>query len=230
MVNVVAIGKGLKTTAEIIGAVTTVVGAAGSLQEAIQPVVESEEGKAAAEKGKRALGGILQKAAEAKGSVGAAVGKVADAKSALDEQRQARKEERDLAREIKKARQVVLENASKSVTYKEFAKGRGEDGVAAAALAAGLYAGAGCFVVATYAALDFDRDLTDYLYLYVGKGERLGEAIELACSRDGDPDLYADVKYKQNVHVYAYPCAPADIDGKYEALASLFADEPAEAE
>lgn len=225
MANIAGIGKALKTTAEIIGAVTTVVGAAGSLQEAVQPAMDSDDTKAALAKGKKAFDGLLQKAAGAKESVGAIASKAASAKETFDDVQQAKKEKKELAKQLKQARQVVLESASQSVTYKEFARHRGTAGAAATALTAGLYSGAGCFVFATYSALDFDNDLTDYSYAYVGKGAVLGEAIEHASSRGGDPDVYADVKYKQNVHVYSYACAPTELEDKYNALCALFAPE-----
>lgn len=222
MITAAAVGAGLKTAAQIIGAVTTVVGAAGDLQEIVQPVMESDEGKAAVAKGKQAVNDILQKAATAKGAVGGIAGKAANAKSSFDGARAAKKEEKELAKQLKKAKQIVLESASQSVTYKDFSKRREEDGAAAIALARGLYGGAGCFVIATYAALDFDKDLTDYLNIYVGQGENLGEAIEHACSREGDPDVYADVKYKQNVRIYSYPCVSNELDEKYAALQGIF--------
>ena len=222
MITAAAVGAGLKTAAQIIGAVTPVVGAAGDLQEIVQPVMESDEGKAAVAKGKQAVNDILQKAATAKGAVGGIAGKAANAKSSFDDARAAKKEEKELAKQLKKAKQIVLESASQSVTYKDFSKRREEDGAAAIALARGLYGGAGCFVIATYAALDFDKDLTDYLNIYVGQGENLGEAIEHACSREGDPDVYADVKYKQNVRIYSYPCVSNELDEKYAALQGIF--------
>ena len=222
MITAAAVGAGLKTAAQIIGAVTTVVGAAGDLQEIVQPVMESDEGKAAVAKGKQAVNDILQKAATAKGAVGGIAGKAANAKSSFDDARAAKKEEKELAKQLKKAKKIVLERASQSVTYKDFSKRREEDGAAAIALARGLYGGAGCFVIATYAALDFDKDLTDYLNIYVGQGENLGEAIEHACSREGDPDVYADVKYKQNVRIYSYPCVSNELDEKYAALQGIF--------
>lgn len=228
--NADTIGAALKTAAEIIAAVTTVVGAAGGLQKAVQPVMESNEGKAAVAKGKQAVGGILQKAATAKGAVGEIAGKAASAKSSYDDARAAKKEEKELAKQLKKAKQIILESASQSITYKDFSKQREEDGAAAIALARGLYGGSGCFVIATYTALDFDKDLTDYLNIYVGQGENLGEAIERACSREGDPDVYADVKYKQNVRIYSYPCVPNELDEKYAALQGIFYTQTSKAE
>lgn len=230
MVDAKKVKTGLKTAAQIITAVTTIVGAAGGLQEAVQPVMDSEEGKAAVEKGKRAVSEILQKAATAKDTVSEIASKAASAKNSYEDARIAKREEKAFAKQLKEARQIVLQSASQSISHKDFIKHRKENGVAAVALAAGLYGGAGCFIIATYAALDFDKDLTDYLNIYVGQGENLGEAIERACSREGDPDVYADVKYKQNVRIYSYPCVPNELDEKYAALQGIFYTQTSKAE
>lgn len=224
MAKIAALGKGLKTTAQIITAVGTVVGAGIELKGIAQPVIDSDEGKAALEKSKDILQGLKAKTSEAKSSVNGAVGKVATAKAARTQARSVKKEEKELARQLKKARQVVLEGASQVTTYKDLAKRLEQSDGVSAALVAGSYSGSGCFVVTTYSNLDFDNDLTDYLYVYIGKGEVIGEAIMHACSREGDPDLYADTKYKQNVHAYAFPCTIEEMDSKYEALTSLFQD------
>lgn len=199
---------GIKTAAQIIGAVSTVVGAAGGLKETVQPALESEGAQAAVSKAKGALGGIAHKATSAKDSV--------------TESLKSKKEEKNLAKQLKEARQTVLESASQTFTYKEYVKTVSKTGLAAAALSTGLFASPGCFAIATYSSLDFDKDLTDYSYIYVGSGSVLGEAVESACSRDGDPDVYADVKYKQNVHIYLYPCLETEMPAKLEALQQLF--------
>lgn len=108
MAAVNAYVKGLKTAAQIIAAATTVVGAVGSLKDSVQPVLDSEEGKEVADKAKGAIAGIADKAASARDS--------------FFDSRRARKEERDLARALKRAQQTVLVNASRSVPVKEYFK------------------------------------------------------------------------------------------------------------
>ena len=49
----------------------------------------------------------------------------------------------------------------------------------------------------------------------------MGDAIDLACSRAGNPDVYADVKYEQNVLLYVYPRAADELDTKKSALEDL---------
>lgn len=221
MVNPGSISKGLETAAKVIGTTTAVLEAADKLKKSAQcsAVLESDGAKEATQKAKGALGGIVKKVGDVTDTVGNAAAKASEAKDAHNEIKAQKKQERELAKQLKVARQAVLEGASQVVTYKEFSKRQVGSGIA---WVAGPFEGPGCFALATYAALDFDKDLTDYLNIYVGKGLVLKDAITLAASREGDPDVYADVKYKQNVHVYAYPCVEDEIDEKYEALLSLF--------
>ena len=220
-----AIRKGLKATAEIISTATAVLGAANTLKDTVQPAIDSDEGKAVIGKGKEAVGGLFQKAGETKDVVGGVIGKAADTKAKYADARKAKKEERELAKQLKQARQMVLEGASQRVTYKEFARLKDQEGSGIQALATGLYSGSGWFVITTYSTIDFDKDLTDYLGIYVGKGNPLGKAIEYSCSRDGDPDVYADVKYKQNVQIYFYPCNESEVEEQFKALYDLFYSE-----
>lgn len=199
--------KGLKTAAQIISAVTTVLGAAGTLKDSVQPVLESDEGKAAAEKAKGTIGGIA--------------GKALAAKDSFTDARRAKKESKDLARALREAQQLVLSGASQTMSMKEYMKLRHNNDAAASVVAVGLFNMPGCFVVATYAKLDFDNDLTDYLGVYVGSGSSVGEAIDRACSRFGNADVYADIKYEQNVHLYVYPCALEELGDKEAALSDL---------
>ena len=207
MAAVNAYVKGLKTAAQIIAAATTVVGAVGSLKDSVRPVLDSEEGKEVADKAKGAIAGIADKAASARDS--------------FFDSRRAKKEERDLARALKQAQQTVLVNASRSVPVKEYFKLRDGGREAAAVVSSGLFDSPGCFAIATYSKFDFDNDLTDYTGVYVGAGANVGEAIDLACSRSGNPDVYADVKYEQNVHLYLYPCTLGELENKRSALCDL---------
>ena len=49
------------------------------------------------------------------------------------------------------------------------------------------------------------------------------EGVEAAISKAGNSDVYADVKFKQNVHVYVYNCMPEQLDERYENLLRTFA-------
>lgn len=199
--------KRLKTAAQILGAVTTVIGAAGTLKETVQPALDSNEGKVAADKAKGAIAEIADKTLSAKDS--------------FFDARKAKKEERDLAKALKEAQQAVLENASRIISMRDYLKLQSNSETAVTAISAGLFDSPGCFAIATYSKFDFDNDLTDYTGVYVGAGAEVGKAIDHACSRAGNPDIYADVKYEQNVHLYVYPCAVGELDIKKSALMDL---------
>ena len=219
MKNPAALKKSIKTTADILKDVTLVIEAAGDLKEALQPVINAESTQEVTNKAKVAMD---ENTPKIKKSINGAISKVADAKNNVAAAYSSKKNAKNLAKQLKKAKQYVLESASQTITYKEFKKQR--DGISAAgdALTTGLYAGSGCFIIATYSNFDHDHDLTDYLNVYVGSGLSLGVAIEEACSRNGDPDVYADVKYKQNVYIYSYPCLETQLSVKNEALIELF--------
>ncbi|MBQ6523383.1 MAG: hypothetical protein IJI12_01845 [Atopobiaceae bacterium] len=116
---------------------------------------------------------------------------------------------------VKATRQAVLENATAHMTIKDFVKQYVEKDGAAPLTAFDM---PGCYVIATYRKMDFDKDYTDYTGVYVGKADNVNAGIQEAISRLGNPDVYADVKYGQNVHVFIYNCLPQDLTDKYLAL------------
>lgn len=83
----------------------------------------------------------------------------------------------------------------------------------------------GAFVIATYKRLDLDKDLADYNGVYVGMGEDIREEIDFVISRKGDPDVYADVKYFQNVRFYLFECEASELQARYDGLMKAFYDE-----
>lgn len=83
----------------------------------------------------------------------------------------------------------------------------------------------GAFVIATYKRLDLDKDLADYNGVYVGMGEDIREEIDFVISRKGDPDVYADVKYFQNVRFYLFECEAGELQARYDGLMKAFYDE-----
>ena len=60
--------------------------------------------------------------------------------------------------------------------------------------------------------------------MFIGKADNAAQGVDLAISREGDPDVYADVKYKQNVHIFVYNCLPEELEGQYASLVETFAD------
>ena len=81
-----------------------------------------------------------------------------------------------------------------------------------------LNAKPGCFVFATYRTLDFDKDLYDYTAIFVGKAENVADGVMAAMSRTGNADVYADVKFRQNVRLYVFYCEAEELDERCETL------------
>ena len=75
----------------------------------------------------------------------------------------------------------------------------------------------GCYVVLLLPKMP-GAEPVDYKQVYVGAAVDMGEAIEADLRGKGNPDVYADVKYDQNVRLLAFPCAAQDIEMLQESL------------
>lgn len=133
-----------------------------------------------------------------------------------------RRAEEEAAKAIKEARQTVLKSADLQTTVPKLVERLSTDDDEALALFMKVLDSPGCFVIATYGKLDLDRDLTDYHGVYVGKSEVVGDGIALAISRAGCPDVYADIKYKQNVVIYIFNCPADEMKYRSNALMEVF--------
>lgn len=226
---VLSAAKNSGNVIKVIEAAGTVVSAANILMEQAKPLMEDVDVKAmadslkatAASAAKGAGTAAASASGEAANRVGALFNKLGDAKDEFVEGMAQAKSEKELRKAIKDARQSVLENATTRITVADLAKAREK---AASTGVGPINTMPGCFVIATYKKLDFDKDLTDYIGLFVGKAENVSDGVDKAISREGDPDVYADVKYKQNVHVYVYNCMPEDTDHLFESLTETFSD------
>ncbi|MBP3866498.1 MAG: hypothetical protein J6D25_01635 [Eggerthellaceae bacterium] len=225
-----------KDAVKVIEAAGTVVAAANVLLEQAKPLMENVDTKAIADslkasattaaKGassaaKEAGNAVASTTEEAANKVGTLFSKLGDAKGELAESLAQAKGEKELKRAIRDARQSVLENATTDITVADLAKAKQKAGDSGFGPISTL---PGCFVIATYKKLDFDKDLTDYIGLYIGKADHAAEGVDKAMSREGDPDVYADVKYKQNVRIFVYNCMPEELDSLYESLSQTFSD------
>ena len=139
------------------------------------------------------------------------------------------KEVRDAKKELKQKRHEVLESATLKFSLIDYAKGKQRQGKDNRLLdvfdVSEIEGVCGAFVIATYNRIDIDKSLGDYKGVYVGQGENIRAEIDRAMSRAGDPDVYADVKYFQNVKIYLFDCLPTDLDTYYDSLIRAFADE-----
>lgn len=216
--------KGNKDAQAVIDAAALVVTAAATLMKEAQPILDSIDTDAVAEK----LRIVTRAAAENADKVKAAAGeagdgvrsKLAGTKDKIFESLANAKGEKELKKAIREARQSVLENAMTKITVADLEKAKEKSGETGIGPIGDM---PGCFVIATYKKMDFDKDLTDYTGVFVGRALNAEEGVEVAISKAGNPDVYADVKFKQNVHVYVYNCMPEQLDGRYESLLQTFA-------
>lgn len=225
--------KSSKDAAVLIEAAGVVVSAASTLLKEAKPMLDDINTDAIVEKmrtgarsaadGASKAGSTMKDAAGgAADAIGGAFSKLGDAKDGILSDLAAAKSEKELRRAIKEARQAVLENATTTITITDLLKAAEKLENSAIGPISDM---PGCFVIATYKKFDFDNDLTDYTGIYVGKAINASEGVFAAISRDGDPDVYADVKFKQNVHVYVYNCLADSLDERYINLCQTFTDD-----
>ena len=56
----------------------------------------------------------------------------------------------------------------------------------------------------------------------MGSSERMADDIVSIPTRLGDPDVYADYKYRQNILLFVYPCELKDVDERRGLLLRSF--------
>lgn len=76
----------------------------------------------------------------------------------------------------------------------------------------------GCYAIITCDGAVHKDDYSKYRELYVGKSVNMGVSIHDDFIGKGNPDVYADVKYKQHVYVLPYPCQEDKLDQLEESL------------
>ena len=216
--------KGSKDAQAVIDAAALIVTTAAGLMKEAKPILDSIDTDAVAEKLRIATKAAAENADKAKAAAGEAGdeirSKLAGTKDKILESLASAKGEKELKKAIREARQSVLENAMTTITVTDLKKAKEKSEKTGIGPIGDM---PGCFVIATYKKMDFDKDLTDYTGIFVGKALNAEEGVEEAISKAGNPDVYADVKFKQNVHVYVYNCLPEQLDGRYENLMQTFA-------
>lgn len=146
--------------------------------------------------------------------VGAAVGALDGAAKAFQDSREAA----EARKKINTARQSIFESASTVMPLHKFVC---QQDKAADAVFNGFDM-PGCYLIAKYQKGDHDKNYSDYLGIYVGSSERMSEGIVSTPTRLGDPDVYADYKYHQNVMLFVFPCELKDLDERRELLLRSF--------
>lgn len=164
------------------------------IRDAAAPVV-----KKAAEKGAAAG----SKAAGLMGSAAAGVAKAAggvtdSASAAMKESAERRAQEKLLA----EARQQLLQSATAKMKAADF-EAEWEKAQIAGAITP--LRSPGYFVIAVYKGKPNDVKLHDYKDVFVSRSENMGASIHRHLSGDGNPDVYADMKYGQHMLIFAFP-------------------------
>ncbi len=146
--------------------------------------------------------------------VGAAVGALGGAAKAFQDSREAA----EARKKINAARQSIFESASMAMPLHKFVCQQEK----AADAAFNGFDMPGCYLIAKYQKGDHDKNYSDYLGIYVGSSEHMSEDIVSTPTRLGDPDVYADYKYHQNVMLFVFPCELKDLDERRELLLRSF--------
>ena len=146
--------------------------------------------------------------------VGAAVGALGGAVKAFQDSREAA----EARKKINDARQSIFESASTAMPLHKFVCQQEK----AADAAFNGFDMPGCYLIAKYQKGDHDKNYSDYLGIYVGSSEHMSEDIVSTPTRLGDPDVYADYKYHQNVMLFVFPCELKDLDERRELLLRSF--------
>lgn len=146
--------------------------------------------------------------------VGAAVGALGGAVKAFQDSREAA----EARKKINSARQSIFESASTVMPLHKFVCQQEK----AADAAFNGFDMPGCYLIARYQKGDHDKNYSDYLGIYVGSSEHMSDGIVSTPTRLGDPDVYADYKYHQNVILFVFPCELKDLDERCELLLRSF--------
>ena len=81
----------------------------------------------------------------------------------------------------------------------------------------GYLGNSGCFIFLTLGK-GHKKELADYKDVYVESAANMGKAIKDQLDGRGNIDVYADVKYDQNVNILIYPCEESGMEQMKEAL------------
>lgn len=129
--------------------------------------------------------------------------------------------ERAALKAVHDAKRTVLENANIRVPLTKLVEQLNSEDEAIRVANMGILDAPGCFAIATYGKLDRVGDPTDYRGVFVGRATCVGDGIAATIVPSGNADVYADIKYRQNVWVYVFSCVEEKLAEKHEALASL---------
>ena len=216
VVNLKTVKDAMHLAAEVLAAAAGVI--EGAKQLGVDPDAVGGAVKGAADgaaNGARVVAdGIGKGFGVAADGVGAAVGALGGAVKAFQDSREAA----EARKKINAARQSIFESASTAMPLHKFVCQQEK----AADAAFNGFDMPGCYLIAKYQKGDHDKNYSDYLGIYVGSSEHMSEDIVSTPTRLGDPDVYADYKYHQNVMLFVFPCELKDLDERRELLLRSF--------
>lgn len=216
VVNLKTVKDAVNLAADVLAAAAGVIEGAKQLGvdiDAVGGAVMDAAGGAA--NGARAVAdGIGKGIGVAADGVGAAVGALGGAAKAFQDSREAA----EARKKINAARQSIFESASTVMPLHKFVCQQEK----AADSAFNGFDVPGCYLIAKYQKGDHDKNYSDYLGIYVGSSEHMSDGIASTPTRLGDPDVYADYKYHQNVMLFVFPCELKDLDERRELLLRSF--------
>lgn len=112
----------------------------------------------------------------------------------------------------KKARRVLLDGAGIRLSVAQFLENRAAHGKLGHGVGKEYLAYSGCYAIATYKSAVKNDDYSSFRDIYIGKSTDMGSGILADITGRGNADVYADVKYKQHVYVFLYPCEADRLD------------------
>lgn len=174
------------------------------------------------EKAPDAVGAKAGKASDVMKGVAAAAGERGQAAAdAIKKSFDARAQEK--AR--REARRALLDGAGIRMSVEQFKDNWTTQEKIGAQATEGYLSYCGCYAIVTYSHAVKKDDYSLFRDIYIGKSTNMGLSIHADITGGGNPDVYADVKYKQHVYVLLYPCAPNKLDVLASSLiAALDAD------
>lgn len=215
-VNFETVKEAMELATKVLKAAATVIDGAKQLGVDVDVAAGAVKGAAdGAANGARAVAdGIGKGFGVAAGGVGAAVGALGGAVKAFQDSREAA----EARKKISAARQSIFESASTVMPLHKFVCQQEKT----SDVAFNGFDMPGCYLIAKYQKGDHDKNYSDYLGIYVGSSEHMSDGIVSTPTRLGDPDVYADYKYHQNVMLFVFPCELKDLDERRELLLRSF--------
>ena len=215
-VNFETVKEAMELATKVLKAAATVIDGAKQLGVDVDVAAGAVKGAAdGAANGARAVAdGIGKGFCVAAGGVGAAVGALGGAVKAFQDSREAA----EARKKISAARQSIFESASTVMPLHKFVCQQEKT----SDVAFNGFDMPGCYLIAKYQKGDHDKNYSDYLGIYVGSSEHMSDGIVSTPTRLGDPDVYADYKYHQNVMLFVFPCELKDLDERRELLLRSF--------